>query len=75
MGAVEIADFSELKQRIAARHDTAEKKKDLALNIYGTDEVHWKYVVMAFDAAIGAGVQKVQFGVGKENEGIQIQKR
>ena len=67
-----ISGFAELKQSIAQRHDTPDKRKDLACNIYGTDQLHWKYVVMAFDAAVGVGVEKVQFGVGKENEGIQL---
>ena len=69
-----VADFDELKLRIASRHDTDEKKKNLPVNIYGTDEVHWHYVVLAFDAAIGAQVEQVQFAVGRDNKGIKLGK-
>jgi biopolymer transport protein ExbD len=71
---VVVADYAELAQRISQRHDTKDKKETLALNIYGTDEVHWRYVVQAFDTAIGCGVEKVQFAVGKENSGIKLAK-
>ena len=75
LGTVVVANFEELEQRLKARHDTTDKKKTLPCDIYGNDTVHWKFVVQAFDAAVGAGIEKVQFGVGKENTDIKVEKR
>jgi biopolymer transport protein ExbD len=73
-GRTKVDSYAELERRIRARHDTDEKRKNLALNIYGSDELRWEYVVRAFDVAIGAGVEKVQFGVGRDNKGITVRK-
>ena len=74
LGIKPIADWTELRDQISARHNNDEKKQNLPVNIYGTDNLRWKWICKAFDTAIGTGCEKVQFSVSKDNTGINIQK-
>lgn len=72
VGLKPVDNFEELEQTLRALHNTEDKKRNLPVDIYGSDDLRWRWICRAFDTAIGVGCEKVQFSVGRDNEGIEV---